>query len=76
MKGMHQEDKARRAREHGVPVNNASCVVEYRTKLEVGAAQMREGLIAFEQGYDLLNVLSLSPLAQETYWKLRNEKEV
>jgi hypothetical protein len=36
---------------------------------------MREGLIAFEQGYDLANVLSLSPLAQETYWKLNNEKE-
>jgi hypothetical protein len=75
MKGMHQEGKAGRAPEHGVLVNNASCVVEYRTKLEVGAAQMREGLIAFEKGYDHANVLSLSPLAQETYWKLKNEKE-
>jgi hypothetical protein len=52
------------------------CVREYRTKMEVEASQMREGLIAFEQGYDIRNVLSLSPLAQETYWKLKNEKEV
>jgi len=51
------------------------CVVEHRTKLDVEAFQMRAGLIAYEQGYDLPNVLSLSPLAQETYWKLKNEKE-
>jgi hypothetical protein len=51
------------------------CVVEYRTKMEVEAFQMREGLIAFEQGYTLANVLSLSPLAQETYRKLKDEKE-
>jgi hypothetical protein len=56
-------------------MNNSCCVIEYRTKLEVEASQMREGLIACEQGYDLQNVLSFSPLAQETYWKLRNEKE-
>ncbi len=51
------------------------CVVEHRTKMDVEAFQMREGLIAFEQGYDLANVLSLSKLAQETYWKLKNEEE-
>ena len=49
---------------------------EYHTKLQVETAHFRAGLIAFEQGYDLLNVLSLSPLAQETYWKLKNEREV
>jgi hypothetical protein len=43
--------------------------------MEREALEMREGLIAYQQGYDLLNVLALSPLAQETYWKLRNEKE-
>ncbi len=48
---------------------------EFRTKMEVEAAQMREGLVAYELGFDLLNVLSMSPLAQETYWKLKNEKE-
>lgn len=37
---------------------------------------MREGLLAFEQGYDLVNVLSLSPLAQETYWKLKGTEVV
>ena len=42
--------------------------------MEVEAFQMREGLIAFEHGYDLLNVLSLSKIAQTTYRKLR-EKE-
>jgi hypothetical protein len=56
-------------------MNNGCCVVEHRTKLDVEAFEMREGLIAFEQGYDVANVLSLSPLAQETYWKLKNEKE-
>ncbi len=57
-------------------MNNSCCVFEYRTKLEVEASQMREGLIAFEQGYDLANVLSLSPLAQETYWKLKGTEVV
>lgn len=75
MKGTHQQDGARRAREHGVPVSNACCVREVRTVMEREAYEMREGLNAFEQCYDLLNVLSLSPLAQETYWKLKNEKE-
>ena len=50
------------------------CVVEYRTRQEVDAAQFREGLIAFEQGYNLLTVLSLSRIGQETYWKLKDEK--
>jgi len=45
--------------------------IELRTKMEVQAAQMREGLIAYEQGYDLANVLALSKTGQETYWKLR-----
>ena len=51
------------------------CVVEHRTKMEVEAFQMREGLIAYENGYNLQTVLSLSKIAQETYWKLKNEKE-
>lgn len=55
-------------------MNDACCVIEYRTKLELEVAQRREGLLAFEQNYNLRNVLSLSPQAQETYWKLRNEK--
>jgi hypothetical protein len=50
-----------------------SSIKEFRTKLEVEAAQMREGLIAFEQGYDLPNVMSLSRIAQKTYWKLRED---
>lgn len=54
---------------------NACCVREIRTALEREAYEMLEGLIAFEQGYDLATVLSLSPLAEETYWKLKNEKE-
>ena len=52
-----------------------ACVREIRTALEREAFEMREGLIAFEQGYDLANVLSLSKVAQETYWKLKNENE-
>jgi hypothetical protein len=44
--------------------------IEIRSALEREAFEMRDGLIAFEQGYDLANVLSLSPLAQEIYWKL------
>jgi hypothetical protein len=55
---------------------NTCCVREIRTALEREAYQMREGLIAYEQGYDLLNVLSLSPLAQETYWKLKRTEVV
>jgi len=51
------------------------CVVEYRTRQEVHAAQFREGLIALEQGYTLANVLSLSRIGQETYWKLKNGEE-
>jgi hypothetical protein len=47
----------------------------HRTKMELEAFEMREGLIAFEKGYDLLNVLSLSPLAQETYWRSKNGEE-
>ena len=50
-----------------------ACVREYRTKMEVEASQMREGLIALEQGYNLSTVLSMSRLAQETYWKLKEE---
>ena len=56
-------------------MNNDCCVREIRSALDREAFEMREGLIAFEQGYDLANVLSLSQLAQETYWKLKNEKE-
>jgi len=48
---------------------------EYRTKLELAAAHFRAGLLAYERGYDLQNVLSLSKVAQETYWKLRNGEE-
>ena len=50
-----------------------ACVREYRTKIEVEAAQMREGLIAYESGFDLLNVLSMSKIAQETYWLLKGK---
>ena len=50
-----------------------SCPREFRTKPEVQAAQMQEGLIAFEQGYDLPNVMSLSLVAQEVCWKLRED---
>lgn len=57
-------------------MNNACCVREIRTALEREAYQMREGLIAFEQGYNLTTVLSLSKVAQETYWKLKNGEEV
>lgn len=57
-------------------MNNSCCVIEYRTKLEVEVSQMREGLIAFEQGYNLSTLLSLSKVAQETYWKLKNGEEV
>ena len=53
------------------PLTLDQCPREFRTKEEVEAAQMREGLIAFEQGYDVPNVMSLSRIAQETYWKLR-----
>jgi len=56
-------------------VKTHACVREIRTALEREAFEMREGLIAFEQGYDLANVLSLSKVAQETYWKLKNENE-
>ena len=56
-------------------MNNACCVREIRTALEREAYQMREGLIAFEQGYNLTTVLSLSKVAQETYWKLKNGEE-
>lgn len=52
-----------------------ACVREYRTEAEVEAFQMREGLIAYEQGYNLQTVLSLSKLAQEVYWKLKNGEE-
>lgn len=52
-----------------------ACVSEYRTKMEVEAFQMREGLIACEQGYNLQTVLSLSKIAQEVYWKLKNREE-
>jgi hypothetical protein len=54
---------------------NTYCVREIRTALEREAYQMREGLIAFEQGYNLTTVLSLSKVAQETYWKLKNGEE-
>jgi len=55
---------------------NTCCVREIRTALEREAYEMREGLIAYEQGYDLLNVALLSPLAQETYWKLKGTEVV
>lgn len=51
-----------------------ACVREYHTKAEVEAFQMREGLIAYEHGYNLQTVLSLSKVAQEVYWKLKDEK--
>ena len=54
---------------------NTCCVREIRTALEREAYQMREGLIAFEHGYNLATVLSLSKVAQETYWKLKNGEE-
>jgi hypothetical protein len=56
-------------------MNDTCCVREFRTKAEVEAAQFREGLIAYEHGYDLQNVLSLSKIGQETYWKLRLGEE-
>jgi len=54
---------------------NVPCVREFRTRAEVDAAQFREGLIAFQQSYSLENVLSLSRIGQETFWKLKNETE-
>jgi hypothetical protein len=47
--------------------SNGCCVVECRTKMEVEAYQMREGLIAFEHNYNLSTVLSLSKIGQETF---------
>lgn len=47
------------------------CVVEHRTKMDVEAFFYREALRALEQGYDLRNVLSMSPLSQEVYWQLK-----
>jgi len=51
------------------------CVKEIRSAMEREAFEMRDGLIAFQHGYNLATVLSLSKVAQETYWKLKNEKE-
>ena len=48
---------------------------EYHSKTEVEAFEMREGLLAYEQGYDLRNVLAMSRVAQETYWKLKSGEE-
>ncbi len=50
------------------------CVKEIRSGMEREAYEMREGLIAFERGYSSENVLSLSRIAQETYWKLKGEE--
>jgi hypothetical protein len=52
-------------------VNNTCCVRELRTKAEVDAAHYRSALHALEAGFDLRNVLSMSPLSQEVYWQLR-----
>jgi hypothetical protein len=49
-------------------------VREFGSKAEVNAMQFREGLLAFERNFDLQNVLSLSPLAQQTYWLLKEEE--
>lgn len=51
------------------------CVKEIRSALEREAFEMRSGLIAYEQGYNLQTVLSLSKIGQEIYWKLKNGEE-
>ena len=56
-------------------MKNGCCVREIRSALEREALEMRNGLIAFEHNYDLLNVMALPPIAQEVYWELRGEKE-
>jgi hypothetical protein len=50
------------------------CVREIHSKEELQAVQFREGQVAFEKNYDLRNVLSMSAVAQETYWKLRSTR--
>ena len=48
---------------------------EIHSSLERSAVEMREGLIAYEHDYNLATVLSLAPLSQEIYWKLKNGEE-
>jgi hypothetical protein len=52
-------------------MNNACCVVEHRTRMDVEAFFYREALHALEQNFDEANVLAMSPLSQEVYWKLK-----